>query len=262
MFRSRGGRAIGLGALALGLTLRLPALVPDTSVLTLASSCASVPEAAAAAPPSLPSARTQIGVPEQNPLELYPPTDGAKASPIVLALHGRDMDPIDMCERWSREGRAHGWLVCPAGNMPDKESFDWGGSSEERLAALDAQLAAVDVMYGSFVDHRADVVVGFSRGAFLARDLVEARPGRFRAMIVLGAAVRLDAERLRASGIRRVLLACGDKDEARPTMTRTASRLAASGIETKFMSLGPIYHVLPEDLGRVMHTALAWVTTP
>ena len=42
-------------------------------------------------------------------------------------------------------------------------------------------------------------------------------------------------------------------------MTRTASRLAASGIPSKFVSLGPIWHVLPADLGRVMADALAWV---
>src|SRR5262249_9768331 len=160
--------------------------------------------------PAFPPRRTQIGVPENNPLELYPPRSPSLAVPLTVALHGRDMDPIEMCEGWDTQS----WLVCPAGNAPEGESFGWAGSTEERLAA-------VDTLYGPLVDHgRGDVLVGFSRGGFLARDLVYARPGRFRGVVLLGAAVRLDAERLRAAGVRRVLLAAGEHDEARPTMER------------------------------------------
>jgi hypothetical protein len=78
-------------------------------------------------------------------------------------------------------------------------------------------------------------------------------------MVLLGAAVRLDAERLRAAGVRRVLLAAGEHDEARPTMERTASRLASRGLPARFVGLGPIFHQLPADLGRVMRDALSWV---
>src|SRR5689334_18789611 len=78
-------------------------------------------------PPAPPVRRTQIGVPENNPLELYPPRSQASASPLVVALHGKDMDPIELCDRWNDEGRERSWLVCPAGNAPGAESFDWGG---------------------------------------------------------------------------------------------------------------------------------------
>jgi predicted esterase len=173
------------------------------------------------------------------------------------------MDPIELCEGWNQGGRPHGFLVCPAGNTASTEpgeAFDWGGSPEDRLAALDAQLAAVETVYGPLLDHeKGDVVVGFSRGAFLARDLVYARPGRFHGMILLGAAVRLDPERLRDAGVKRVLLASGDLDDARKTMVHTAAFLPARGVEARFVSLGPIYHKLPADLGRVMREALRWV---
>ncbi len=59
--------------------------------------------------------------------------------------------------------------------------------------------------------------------------------------------------------MRRVLLAAGDWDDARPTMKLTAARLAAHGVAARFVGLGPIGHVLPADLGRVMKDALAWV---
>ncbi|APR75345.1 Hypothetical protein A7982_00691 [Minicystis rosea] len=210
--------------------------------------------------PTVPGRRTQIGVPENNPIELYPPRAAMSAAPLTVALHGRDMDPIDLCEGWNDVGREKSWLACPAGNAPSEEAFDWRGPTEERIAALDEQMAAIDTVYGPLVSHeRGDVLVGFSRGAFLARDLVYARPGRFRGMVLLGAAVKLDADRLRAAGIRRVVLAAGDHDDARATMIHTANRLSARGIKARFMGLGPIHHALPPDLARVMRDALAWV---
>jgi predicted esterase len=221
---------------------------------------AAAPVEEAPPPPTFPQHRTQIAVPENNPLEIYPPRFPGSALPLTVALHGKDMDPVDLCEGWSAEGRAQSWLVCPAGNAPSREAFDWSGTVDERLAALDTQLAAVEAVYGPLVDHaRGDVLVGFSRGGFLARDLVYARPGRFRGLVFLGAAVRLDPERLRAAGVRRVLLAAGDQDDARSTMQHTALRLAALGMPARFVGLGPIAHVLPKDLDRVMRDALAWV---
>jgi hypothetical protein len=254
MLRTAKGRIASLFVLALALLgHRSPAAEPPPP----APEPILAPAEGAPTSPTFPGRRTQIGVPENNPLELYPPRSPSLAVPLTLALHGKDMDPIEMCEGWDD---AQSWLVCPAGNTPSGDSFDWGGSTEERLAALDAQLAAVDTVYGPLVDHgRGDVLVGFSRGGFLARDLVYARPGRFRGVVLLGAAVKLDADRLRASGVRRVLLAAGEHDEARPTMERTAQRLASRGMPARFVGLGPIWHQLPSDLGRYMRDALAWV---
>jgi predicted esterase len=215
--------------------------------------------------PSFPERRTQIAVPENNPVEVYPPSDPSLAQPLTVALHGMDMDPTDLCETWSAQGRTRSWLVCPAGNGPagkgsTHDDFDWSGTTDDRLAALDAQLAAVDAVYVPLVDHtRGDVLVGFSRGGFLARDLVYARPGRFRGLVLLGAAVRLDPALLRAAGVQRVLLAAGEYDDARKTMARTAQKLAAHGVAARFVGLGRIGHALPPDLGRVMKDALAWV---
>jgi predicted esterase len=260
MLRTARGCAAALGALALTYALDLNEPAPAGIGVGATPAIAAAHAADPPPPRTFPAARSQIAVPENNPLELYPPRAPATAMPLTVALHGRDMDPLDMCERWNEQGRDHSWLACPAGNMPGGETFDWGGTSEERLAALDAQLNAIDSVYGELVDHdHGDVLVGFSRGAFMARDLAYAKPGRFRGMILLGAAVRLDAAELRAAGVRRVVLASGDKDEARATMQHTALRLAANGVLTRFVSLGPYYHVLPNDLGPVMREALTWV---
>jgi predicted esterase len=259
--RSRAAALVAfLVASSLGIAPRGPAAEP---VARPAEPTVALPEPAVplpAPPPSAPSRRTQIAVPEYNPLELYPPRAATSTAPLTVALHGRDQDPLDLCEAWNEAGRDRSWLACPAGNTSGDPSFDWTGSTEDRLAALDAQLGAVEQVYGPLVDHGpGDIVVGFSRGAFLARDLVYAHPGRYRGMVLLGAAVQLDAERLKKAGIQRVLLACGDLDDARATMVHTAEKLSARGIPARFLGLGKIYHGLPPDLGQVMRHALSWV---
>jgi predicted esterase len=261
MLRTPRGCAAAFGALALAFAFDFAPPAPAAGpVPTPSVPCAQAAELDAP-PVTFPAHRSQLAVPENNPLELYPPRAASGAMPLTVALHGRDMDPLDMCERWNEEARDRSWLVCPAGNSPSADTFDWSGPAEERLAALDAQLGAVDSAYGPLVDHdHGDVLVGFSRGAFQARDFVYARPGRVRGMILLGAAVKLDAEKLRAAGVRRVVLASGDNDEARPSMQHTAARLAASQLPARFLSLGPYWHVLPpKDLDKVMRDALAWV---
>jgi hypothetical protein len=259
MLRCRQGIAAAAAVLALTL-LGEPAGSRAGEPLPPAPPAAVARAEEAPSPPTFPSWRTQIAVYENNPLELYPPRSRAGALPLTVALHGKDMDPLDLCEGWSDEARAGSWLVCPAGNATSSQAFDWGGTVEERLVALDTQLAAVEAVYGPLVDHeRGDVLVGFSRGGFLARDLLYAGRARFRGVVFLGAAVRLDPVRLRAAGVRRVLLAAGDQDDARSTMQHTALRLAALGMPARFVGLGPIAHVLPKDLDRIMRDALAWV---
>jgi predicted esterase len=102
-------------------------------------------------------------------------------------------------------------------------------------------------------------LIGFSRGAFVARDIAYARPGRWKALIFIGASFIPDAARLKASGIRRVVMAAGDYDGARPTMQRAAALLHASGLPARYISLGPIAHALPRDLERILREALGWV---
>jgi predicted esterase len=260
MLRSASARTVAAAVLATFLTAgsTAPSLrdgEPPPAPAPAASIALPPPPA-----PTVPPRHTQLGVPENNPLELYPPQATSSGSPLTVALHGADQDPVDLCEAWNEAGRAKSWLICPAGNAPSGAAFDWGGPTEERIAAVDAQLAAVDEVYGPLVAHdRGDVLVGFSRGAFLARDLVYARPGRFRGMILLGAAVTLDPARLKAAGIQRVVLASGELDGARASMAHTAEKLSAHGLPARFFSLGKIYHALPPDLGRVMREALAWI---
>ncbi|MBW2453540.1 MAG: hypothetical protein JRI68_03470 [Deltaproteobacteria bacterium] len=197
-------------------------------------------------------------------IHLYPPLPssepGGTRAPRVVMLHGMCSDALATCETWSRAGRAGSFLVCPTGNGRCHGWPDWRGEVEDKAAFLDSVLDTIERRYGSFLAKPGDdILIGFSRGAFVARDVAYARPGQYRGLILMGAALRPDAERLKASGIRAVVLASGDYDGARPMMQGAATALAAAGLPARFMSLGKIYHRLPDDLEPRMAEAISWI---
>jgi predicted esterase len=195
---------------------------------------------------------------------VYPPVNstGAAATraPVVMMLHGMCGDPLSICDFWNQAGREGSWLVCPGGNVACGDARDWSGSGEVKAAAIDESLAAIDKAYGSFIDHgQGDILIGYSRGAFVARDVAYARPGRFRGLILLGALMRPDAARLKASGVRRVVLAAGEWDMARPAMQRSAAALTSAGLPSRYVSLGKIGHALPDNLEAILRDAIRWI---
>jgi predicted esterase len=186
-----------------------------------------------------------------------PPASGA---PSFLFLHGMCSIPTRPCGYWDEAGRAGSFLVCPVGNGQCGGLADWQGSGEDKAVHLDAARAALRRRFGEAVRAEGeDVLVGFSRGAFVARDVVYARPGVWRGVVLIGARFQPDAARFLAAGVRRVVLAAGDYDEAAPTMKRAAAQLSAAGLPARFVSLGRIGHLLPRDVGTLMARDLAWV---
>src|SRR5205085_8859579 len=127
------------------------------------------------------------------------------------------------------------WLFCPSGNAVCGDGFDWSGPTEARLESVDASLRQADERLGDHVDHAGDVLIGFSRGAFLARDLLYAKKRAYKGVIFLGAALSPDAQKLRDAGVQRVVLACGDYDGAKPMMQHAAALLASKGIPARFV---------------------------
>jgi len=194
---------------------------------------------------------------------LYPPLPHTVAegrAPVVMMLHGMCSQPLPTCDYWSRAGREGSFLVCPSGNGRCGSRPDWAGNGERKAQFLDSVLDAVGERYG---EHLAaggdDILIGFSRGAFVARDVAYARPGRYRGIIFIGAALSPDPQRLRESGIERVVFAAGEHDGARPTMQRAAARLTAAGLPSRYISTGKIWHQLPHDLERIMRDAIGWI---
>lgn len=222
-----------------------------------------------AAPPAISAPIPPPVAPEQpfaipgdgaRPVLVYPPLAREAAAPLVLMLHGAGNRPEEVCDFWSRAARSTSWLVCPAGNAAWADAYDWAGPTERRIESVEASLAAFERTSRGLVDgERPAVLVGFSRGAFLARDWLYTGTKRFRGAVFLGAAVHPEPAKLKAAGIERVVLACGDYDGARPTMEASARRLDAAGIPARFVRLGPFGHALPENLGAVLAREIAWI---
>jgi predicted esterase len=260
---SRAIRALTLVLAAIALTCSIPASEPALR--------AEVQRARAEAPRHEHRVVMPEGTVEVDPAVFaYPPLAasatlaasavGPSPFPLVFMLHGMCGEPRSTCDFWSPGARHASWLVCPRGNVACGEDFDWRGDGEEKARHLDAAGGAVRARFGALVAPPGDdILVGFSRGAFVARDVAYARPGRYRGLVLIGAALSPDPERLRAAGIVRVVLASGDKDGARGAMIQATARLLRGGVEARFVSTGPIYHQLPENLEAILGPALAWV---
>lgn len=180
--------------------------------------------------------------------------------PLVLMLHGVCGVPTGGCRALGAAGRHDSWLVCPGGNVRCGGAYDWQGDGEEKARHIDAATDEVRERWPALVAAPGDdVLVGFSRGAFVARDVAYARPGRYKGLVLIGAALTPDPQRLLDNGVRRVVLASGDFDGARPTMLRAAAILKRGGVETRFTSTGRLWHQLPHDLDEQLAPHIAWI---
>ncbi len=183
--------------------------------------------------------------------------DPAAAPHRFAFLHGMCSDAHASCEAVRDLVEPRGALACPTGNGACGAWADWKGEGEEKAAHVDASLDAGWAHLGDEAEGD-QVLIGFSRGAFVARDIAYARPGRYAVLVLIGAATIPDADLLKSSGIRKVVLASGDFDPARRTMEKAARELSAAGLPAKYVHLGPFGHALPRDLARTLGGALDW----
>lgn len=181
--------------------------------------------------------------------------------PLTTMLHGMCGSGANICQTTSDLVTPGGYLICPSGNVSCGDGWsDWHGTGAEKAAFIDDAIGVAEDRLGVADDRtRGDVLMGFSRGAFVARDVAYESKGRWVGLVLIGAAMTPDAEKLAAAGIRRVVLASGDFDGAKKTMMAARNRLCAKGIPARFVSLGPIPHALPSDLEARLGDSLEWV---
>jgi predicted esterase len=184
---------------------------------------------------------------------------GARSLTVVY-LHGIHGLPQNGCP-WLASGASElGWLVCPAANTQlANGTFSWGGTvAAQRDVVARAERAAQDS--GADPD-AANVLVGFSQGAYVALDLVHARLGRVRGLVLIGAAVAPSRAMLEAGGVSRIVLAAGDLDGASAPMKRAAARLVREGMDARFVSLGAIGHSYETTEKEALRDAIVWSGT-
>lgn len=196
----------------------------------------------------------------------YPPAGPSAPQAPVVYLHGMWATPEDSCPLLEHAATAHGFLVCPRGNSPSPgEGRMWTGTYATVAPSLHAALATASALSPGEMDRNAGgTLVGYSNGAYFAAEIAVHEPGRWTGLVLLSMRVDLDADRLRAAGVRRVVLAAGDRDGSRDVMRAQADRLTAAGFPARFMSLGDVGHELPVPPGidATLAEALAWVGQP
>jgi predicted esterase len=175
-------------------------------------------------------------------------------------LHGIHGRAENGCP-WLRDGASQvGWLVCPDANEHlANDTFSWSGTVAEQhdvvaRAERAAQAQGADA-------EAAGVLIGFSQGAYVALDLVRARLGHHRGLVLIGADVAPSAATLQAAGVDRIVLAAGDLDGASAPMRRAAERLRHEGMDVRFVPLGPVghsYQASDDGPKEALRDAIAW----
>ena len=178
----------------------------------------------------------------------------------VVYLHGIHGLPANGCP-WLRDGASElGWLVCPEANERlSNGTFSWGGTvASQREVVARAERAA---QAQGADPSAANVLVGFSQGAYVALDLVHAHLGRYRGLVLIGADVTPSRKLLQEGGIARIVLAAGDLDGASAPMKRAAEQLRREGIDVRFVSLGRIGHSYATPEKDALRDAIVWAGT-
>jgi predicted esterase len=190
----------------------------------------------------------------------YPPNDISEARPALVYLHGMWSSPEDSCAWFEPAAAPYGFLVCPRGNAPLGEGKMWTGTYASVAPSVHAALDAAGSLAPGKLDRSAGgTLMGYSNGAYFAAEVALHEPGRWTGLVLLSMPLELDASRLRAAGVRRVVLAAGDKDMASASMKALAEALDAGGLPARFVSLGPAGHELPRDLDARMVEPVGWV---
>jgi predicted esterase len=184
-----------------------------------------------------------------------------RGMPVITMLHGMCDTPENECNAFHPAATSEGFLLCPRANGAcGNGGAIWRGSPESKRALVDDSLGALSTEFGaSAVTDHDGTLIGFSQGAFLAVDMIKRSKGPWSSLILIGASIEIDARSLREAGVRRVLLAAGDYDGARPAMQRATASLVQAGFDAKFTSLGPVGHQFAFDMNAWMKEALAWV---
>jgi len=190
----------------------------------------------------------------------YPPNDTREARPAIVYLHGMWSSPEDSCAWFEPAAAPYGFLVCPRGNAPLGEGKMWTGTYASVAPSIHAALDAAGSLAPGKLDRSAGgTLMGYSNGAYFAAEVALHEPGRWTGLVLLSMHLELDASRLRAAGVQRVVLAAGDKDVTSASMKALAEALDAGGLPSRFVSLGPAGHELPRDLDARMVEPVGWV---
>lgn len=193
------------------------------------------------------------------PILAYPPSRQGARAPLMLFLHGMCDAPQNECPSFVQRSTSGAWIACPRANLAcDGGGHIWSGDPQVRLATVQSALARLERELGAGVDTTSPTLVGFSLGSFVAVDVAHRSRGPWKNLLLIGAKIEPDAELLKQSGIRNVLLASGDRDMMKWHMVGVAARLQRRGVRAAYVGMGDVGHWFSRDMNAWLARAQRW----
>jgi pimeloyl-ACP methyl ester carboxylesterase len=115
----------------------------------------------------------------------------------------------------------------------------WVGTYASVAPSVHTALTAAESLAPGKLDRSGSgTLVGYSNGAYFAVEIARSEPGKWTGLVLVSMRLDLDGAALRAAGVRRILLAAGERDGARGSMQALARSLDTVGLPTRFMRPG------------------------
>lgn len=194
------------------------------------------------------------------PMLAYPPREAGK-KPLVVMLHGMCDAPDNECPAFAGSATSDRVLLCPRANLRcDGGGTIWSGKPELRVSLVNDAVARAGVAMNDTVDTSVKpTLIGFSLGSFVAVDVAQRAPGKYKNLILLGAKIEPDAKLLKAAGIESVVLGAGDRDMMKWHMVKVAADLQKKGVRATFMGMGDVGHWFAEDMNGWLTKAMSFL---
>ncbi len=212
--------------------------------------------------PALASAPVELAETEDEPGVVFYASESPEPVGVTVVLHGMCGQPTNACRHFASQVTRDQHLICPRA----RQRCGGGGSSWPQLGFAQqieqAVLRATSAL-GDRVDEMAGrTLVGYSLGAFRALELAEHGARKYPRVMLIGARIFPNQQRLRESGVERLLLCAGSWDMMHDHMQTETRRLARGGFPTRFLGLGPVGHAFTPSFQQYLPEALEWLRGP
>lgn len=203
----------------------------------------------------LPGGADELGV------VVYPATTPGP-HPVTVVLHGMCGEPVRTCAHFAELVTKRAHLICPrASRRCDGAGASWPTQGFAR--PIERAVARAEQELGPLVEPAVGrTLIGYSLGAYRAAELLQQTGHAYSRAMLIGARVVFEPRRLRASGVKRLILAAGAWDMTYAPMQREATRLARTGASVRFLGLGPVGHAFTPRFGSYLEEALGWLDEP
>lgn len=189
-----------------------------------------------------------------------PSYDEKNPGPLIVALHGRGVEPIDIFEPWINVAINRGAiLVAPRGPREAKEGFAWLYEDESEWVVM----RTIDrILENRVFDTSKIILTGFDEGAQVAFNVALSRPHEVMAAIPIGG--QFDAPEAAPQGLEKdawpaFYFMSGETDPLTMSARSTESTLEELGFDTELTIFPGVGHSLPEQYEPYLYKAVDWV---